>query len=142
MSALGIDSKANIDAEKIYFTSETAETDSVWLYQGSNYKNGINLMPFALDVNALTFEHGARICFFVAQSAEANTFEYVFLDDQSAKKIERQPVSAETAASSEWLMENKNRIVLNFNTAIELMQTIQKDFLGNVNADFDIDFDK
>lgn len=140
-TALGIDSKANIDAEKIYFTSETAETDSVWLYKGNSYKNGINLMPFALDFNAMTFEHGARICFFTAQNTTDKSFEYVFLDDQSSKTIELQAVSEDMKQSSEWLMENKNRILLNFNTVIELLKKVQETFLTDVPTDFDIDFD-
>jgi hypothetical protein len=140
-TALGIDSKANIDAEKIYFTTETAETDSVWLYKGNNYQNGINLMPFALDVNALTFEHGARICFFIAQNADDKTFEYVFLDDQSCKKIEPQSIHEETAQSSEWLMDNKNRIVLNFNAAVALLAQAQKALVTDLNTNFDIDFE-
>lgn len=142
-TALGIDSKANIDAEKIYFTSETAETDSVWIYRGNDYKSGVNLMPFALDFNALTFEHGARICFFVAQNINGKTFEYVFLDDQSCKNVERQKVSAEDAQRSEWLLENKNRIVLNFNTAVDLLERVQKTLLTDVATDdFDFDFDE
>lgn len=144
-TALGIDSKANIDAEKIYFTTETAETDSVWLYKGgNNYKNGINLMPFALDFNALTFEHGARICFFSAQNADDATYEYIFLDDQSSKKVEWQRVNEEDRSKSEWLLENKNRIVLNFNAAIGLLHRVQKALLTDAPADasFDIDFDK
>jgi hypothetical protein len=122
-TALGIDSKANIDAEKIYLTPQSAETNSVWIYSGKDYHNGINLMPFALDYNALTFEHGARICFFIAKSAKK--FEYVFLDDQSSIQKERETVLGDET-SSEWLMVPKNRIISNFNTTIDLLEQLQK----------------
>ncbi len=142
-TALGIDSKANIDAEKLYFTTQTAETNSVWLYKGNDYKTGINLMPFALDYNALTFEQGARICFFMAQNINNKNFEYIFLDDQSCKMVEPQTVRQEDTTSSEWLKEDKHRITLNFNNVAELLVSAQKAFLTDVDTDtdFDIDFD-
>lgn len=140
-TTLGMDSKANIDVAKMIYTTDTAETDSVWIYKGNDYKNGINLMPFALDYNALTFEHGARICFFMAHNTEDTSFEYVFLDDQTLKKVERKEIDEKEMNKSEWLLEQKNRIVLNFNTAIDLMKRVQKAFLTSVNANFDIDFD-
>jgi hypothetical protein len=135
-TALGIDSKANIDAEKIYFTAQTAETDSVWIYSGAAYQNGINLMPFVLDFNALTFEQGARICFFIAKSAKK--FEYVFLDDQSPKTLEHQPVN-DDVTSSEWLIVPKNRILSKLNTAIALLEQVQK-MIGVEEDAFDVDF--
>ncbi len=141
-TALGIDSRANIDAEKIYFTTETAETDSVWIYGGHDYKNGINLMPFVLDFNALTFEHGARVGFFTAQNADDNLFEYVFLDDQSYKKVEKQKINADDVAKSEWLLDNKNRILLNLNTVVDLLAQAQDALLTTTNAEVNLDFDE
>ncbi len=134
-TALGMDSKANIDAEKIYFTARTAETDSVWIYSGKDYHNGINLIPFVLDFNALTFEQGARICFFTARNS--NIFEYVFLDDQSCKKLEPQNIK-EDETSSEWLMVPKNRITSNFNRALALLEQLQK--LIGVEDEWDVAF--
>lgn len=55
-AALGIDSKANVDAEKVKYTVEPAHSDAVLLYQGEDYRESINLSPFVIDYNALTFE--------------------------------------------------------------------------------------
>ena len=39
-------------------------------------------------------------------------------------------------------MENKNRIVLNFNAAVALLAQAQKALVTDLNVDFDTDFDE
>jgi ferritin len=82
-TALGIDNKANVDAEKINFTPETVQTDAVLLYRDDNYSNHISLAPFVIDYNALTFEHGAKVCFYRSQAIDGDILEYIFLEDNS-----------------------------------------------------------
>ena len=54
--ALGIDVKYSEDAEKGRWVTLGEQTPAVLLYQGEDYQNGINLFPFVVDFNALTFE--------------------------------------------------------------------------------------
>ena len=87
-AALGLDSKAQRDAEKIEYTERTVNTHSVIIYKGKAYENYINLFPFIIDYNALIFEHGSRICFFRSLDVSTADIEYIILDDGSSIKIE------------------------------------------------------
>ena len=67
-TALGIDSKANVDAEKINYTPQSSQTDAIFLFKGGDYQHGVNLYPFIIDYNSLVFEQGAKICFYVSKN--------------------------------------------------------------------------
>jgi hypothetical protein len=117
------DGKAFVDAEKIMPASEAVETNSIWIYNGKDYRNGINLMPFALDFNALGFEKGARIAFFLAR--DGHQIKYIFLHDQSSITIARSRILGDSTSSA-WLMNNENRKLLNFNGVLDLLEQFQQ----------------
>lgn len=86
---VGFDQKANPDVEKHKYTPQDIATDTVLIYQGENYSNSVNLFPFVIDFNALTFEQGSKIYFYqcVGFSSE-KILEYVLLKDDEVQKLE------------------------------------------------------
>lgn len=129
-ASLGIDSKANIDAEKLNFTTHTTHTDSVLLYKGKDYADNINLFPFVIDYNALNFESGSRICFYRAKDL-VGCLEYLFLDDTSTKKIEKEGLLKADSNLNTLMMDDKNRKTLNLDNVVTLFEDAQKAFLGD-----------
>lgn len=85
-TALGMDSKSNINTERINYVDVPISTDAVLLYKG-RYQNSINLFPFIIDYNALTFESGAKICFYNGQDLKDGSLTYCFLDDNTKINI-------------------------------------------------------
>lgn len=61
-AALGIDSKFNVNSERVNYVADTICTDAILLFKG-RYQESINLFPFVIDLNALTFEGGAKNLF-------------------------------------------------------------------------------
>ncbi len=118
-AALGIDSKANIDAEKTKYTSQTVETDSVLLYRGPNYEQSINLFPFVIDYNALTFEHGSKICFFRAVDLMDENLEFLFLEDHSTVRIKWQGIKKPDTDLNELMLSEENQRTLNLDHVVD-----------------------
>jgi len=55
-------------------------TDSIIVYK-KDYKTGINLFPFLIDINALKFEDKSKIYFFNRFDVENSSLHYLFMDD-------------------------------------------------------------
>ena len=118
-AALGIDSRANVDAEKINYTDTPTDTDSVILYQGDDYRSGVNLSPFVLDYHALLLEQGTRICFFSMTDMNDGSLLYRVLEDNSPLRLERAnpPIPAD-ANFGELLLSDDNRKKINLDNAV------------------------
>jgi len=129
-SDLGVDSKANIDAEKIAYTQDVVHTDDVLLYQGQVYKKYPNLFPFVIDYNALTFEHGSKICFYHAANIYDNSLEYLFLEDSSVVNIEYKGILKNEADLPELLMNDANRKVLKLDNVYNVFLQARNTILG------------
>ena len=127
-AALGIDNKANIDAEKMKYTPQTVETDSVLLYRGSNYEQSINLFPFVIDYNALTFEHGAKICFFRAVDLLDENLEYLFLEDHSTIRIKWQGIKKPDTDLNELMSSEANQRILNLDHVVDQFRAAKASF--------------
>lgn len=129
-AALGIDSKANVDAEKINFTSDTAPTDSVLLHRGDAYQESLNLSPFIIDFNALTYESGAKICFFRARALADDSLDFTFLEDNSPVNLAWKGVLTDPEKANELLLLLENRRAYNLDCVIEQFQEARKSILG------------
>ncbi|MEI6409748.1 MAG: hypothetical protein WCR52_10220 [Bacteroidota bacterium] len=129
-AALGIDSKANVDAEKVNFTPDAAPTDSVLLYRGDAYQQSLNLSPFIIDLNALTQESGAKICFFRARALADDSLDFTFLEDNSHVNIEWKGVLTDPEKANELLLLPENRRAYNLDCVIEQFQEARKSILG------------
>lgn len=139
--ALGIDVKYSEDAEKGRWVTLGEQTPAVLLYRGDDYQNGINLFPFVVDYNALTFEQGAKICFYSARDLGNHTdaLEYRFLGDNSIVRIEKQGVQTPQAKLDELMMNpellkalNLDCVVDGFHEARNAMSGRPDDFFDNL----------
>lgn len=130
-AALGIDSKANVDAEKLNYTDSTVHTDSVLLYRGDNYRVNVNLSPFVLDYNALALEHGSRICFFRSQSIDDDGLEFHFLDDNSLVRIAHKGIIKPETDLSELMMSTDNLKIINLDCIVEQFEDARRCLLDD-----------
>ena len=130
-NALGLDSKANIDAEKIMGTIDTVQTDAVLFYKGMDYKHNINLYPFVVDYNTLTAEYGAKVCFFQSTRLEDNSLDFVFLEDNSIINIEQRDVFRNDLDLGELMMDDNKRKVFNINCVVQGFEQAKKEILAD-----------
>lgn len=87
-TALGIDTKSMENTEKLNYSQNPAPTEAVLLFkQNEDYQAAINLYPFIIDVNALTFESGSKICFYNCRDAQDDSLIFKFLGDSSDVNI-------------------------------------------------------
>ena len=128
--ALGLDSKANRDAEKINYTVDTAYSDAVLLYRGEDYRTGISLFPFVLDYHALTFEQGSKICFFQNKDIIGEELYYVFLEDNELQKIEHKGLLRQDSNYNELLLQLENRKQLNLDSVVTQFQQAREALLA------------
>lgn len=129
-TALGIDNKANVDAEKLNYTPKTVQTDAVLLYRDDDYSRHISLSPFVIDFNALTFEHGAKICFYHAQAIDGDMLEYLFLEDNSMVRLENQGIRKPDTDLNELMMEKEKWKILNLDGVVDQFQQARACLLG------------
>jgi hypothetical protein len=62
-------------------------TDAILLYKGS-YQDSINLFPFLIDLNALSFETGAKVYFYNCLDTEGR-LNFSCVEDNSEKRISK-----------------------------------------------------
>lgn len=133
-AALGIDSKANVDAEKVIYTEDTVHTDAVLLFKGSDYQKNINLFPFVIDINALTYEYGVKICFYRAREVSDDSFDYLFLEDNSKVNLVIKDI-AEQMDFNELMLDNEKRSMLNLDNVCKGLQQASQEILNEINLD-------
>jgi hypothetical protein len=136
-TALGIDNKANKDAEKVNCTPETVQTDAVLLYRDDSYSRHICLSPFLIDYNALTFEHGAKICFYRSQAIDGDVLEYVFHEDGSTVRLEMQGILRPDTDLNALMLEQQKQKILNLDNMVSLFHEARACLLGEVDFDFE-----
>ncbi len=136
-AALGIDSKANVDAEKVKYTQLPAHTDAVLLYQGDDYRESINLSPFVIDYNALTFEQGARICFYRSADLDDGSLEYLFLEDNSLIKLEMTGTLRPDADYNEVMMSDEKWKNLNIDNVVRDFRDAHRTLRGEAALNLD-----
>ncbi|MEO6330099.1 MAG: hypothetical protein ABIO55_14280, partial [Ginsengibacter sp.] len=107
-TALGIDSKSNINQEKVNYAEAPINTDAVLLYKGS-YQQNLNLFPFIIDLNALAFEGGAKICFYSSHDNADGSLNYNFLEDNSIVNITNTETLKQGGDINELLLDPKKR---------------------------------
>lgn len=130
-NALGIDSKANVDAEKIKGIEGTVHTDAVLFYRGNDYRDNINLYPFVIDYNTLTSERGAKICFFQCINLGDDSLEYVFLEDNSTINIEkREGLHSNIDLGELMMMDNDQQNIFNLNCVVDGFEQAKRDILA------------
>ncbi|MDX2246426.1 MAG: hypothetical protein SF052_06610 [Bacteroidia bacterium] len=130
-ASLGIDSKANKDAEKAIYTPDTAHTDAVLLYKGDHYQDCIVLSPFVIDYHTLTFEAGAKICFYYAKPFEEKSFEYLFLEDNSLLNLEFKGIQKADTDLGDLMMNKENHRMYNLDCVVDQLREARRCLLGD-----------
>lgn len=128
--ALGIDNKANIDAEKVDYAQDATYSDSVLFFKGNNYKESINLFPFIIDYNAITFEQGSKICFFRSMALSDDRMEYTFLDDNSVIQLIKSGVMEQSQNMNDFLLNEENLKLLNIECVVDRFKEARRCILG------------
>jgi hypothetical protein len=129
-AALSIDSKANVDAEKINYTPDTVHTDSVLLYRSERYQENLNLSPFVIDYNALTAESGAKICFYRARALSDDSLDFCFLEDNSLVNVTWKGILRPGSDANELLLLAENRKLHSLDGVIEQFRAARNSILG------------
>lgn len=139
-TALGIDSKSNINQERINYAESPINTDAVLLYKGS-YQENLNLFPFIIDVNALAFEGGAKICFYASHNYTDNSLNYNFLEDDSIVNIINTETLKPGIDINELLLDPKKRKEMRFDSVFTLFKEAKKTITGiEAEEDFEDPF--
>ena len=86
-TALGIDAKQNINAERVRTDDVPINTDAILLFKGKRYQDSVNLFPFIIDWNTLTFENKAKICFYDSKNFNDSSLNYRFLEDNKVANV-------------------------------------------------------
>lgn len=128
-TALGIDSKSNINQERVNYAEAPINTDAVLLYKGS-YQQNLNLFPFIIDVNALAFEGGAKICFYACHDNRDGSLNYNFLEDNSLVNITNTETLKPGSDINELLLDPKKRKDMRFDTVFTLFREAKKAVTG------------
>ncbi len=128
-TALGVDIKSNINQERVNYAEAPINTDAVLLYRGS-YQQNVNLFPFVIDVNALAFEGGAKICFYACHNNADGSLNYTFLEDNSIVNIANTETIKPGIDINELLMDPKKRRDMRFDSVFTLFQEAKKAVTG------------
>jgi hypothetical protein len=129
-TALGIDSKSNVNQERVNYAEAPINTDAVLLYKGS-YQQNLNLFPFIIDVNALAFEGGAKICFYASHDNGDGSLNYNFMEDNSIVNIMNTNTLKPGIDINEVLLDPKKRKDMRFDSVFTLFQGGEKSGYGN-----------
>lgn len=124
-TALGVDSKSNINQERFTYAESPTTTDAVLLYKGT-YNQGVNLYPFVIDVNALAFEGGARICFYACRNYADDSLQYQFLEDNSTVSIGNGQTLRPGTDINEVLMNAESRKRIRFDAVFTIFGEAKK----------------
>jgi hypothetical protein len=85
-TALGFDNRSNVNLQRVNYVTAPINTDAILLFKES-YLEGINLFPFIIDMNALSFEAGTKICFYTRRDDTSEGLCYSFLEDNKDERI-------------------------------------------------------
>ena len=148
-TALGINMKSEVNPERVNYTHEPINTNAILLFKG-NYSNSINLFPFVIDWNALTFEGGTKICFYASRELEDDSLNYRFLENNEIeniifknadKTLEEASKTEKQKLLNELMKDQKKRIDFKLDSVFTIFQEAKNTILGNKEINFDDVFD-
>ena len=127
--------------EKHRYTPQDVPTDTVLIYQGDDYSHSLNLFPFVIDYNALSFEYGANIYFYQCLNFEhEHILEYNVLKDDEPKPIEFEDIQGQNPNLDD-VVGNKEKLkTWNTDHAIRQFREAKAN-LTTENSDKDEDFE-
>jgi hypothetical protein len=104
-------------------------TNAVLLYKGKNYTNNINLFPFVIDYNALTFEQNSKIAFFLHPSLlDKDSLVYSFLEDikDGSFELKYKDIVEKRGGKNVVYLTNDDMKIYNIDCVITTLRMIQK----------------
>ena len=149
-TTLGFNNKSEINAEKVNYTNEPVNTDAILLFKG-NYRQSINLFPFVIDLNALTFEGGVKICFYISRNLEDDSLNYRFLENNKIENIEFKNIHKEfdeldekkkQSAINKLMKSQEKRIIFKTDAVYNMFIEAKNNILQEENIDFSDIFDE
>lgn len=135
---LGIDSKSNVNIERVNYVEAPISTQAILLFKG-RYQQNINLFPFLIDVNALIDEAGAKVCFYSHQDITDSSLHYQFMDDNSYENITYRKTWQEGEDMNQLMLDPARRRNYNLDSVFLQFQEAKKTLLGSDAAD-ELDF--
>lgn len=131
-TALGLDIKQNVNKERVNYVDAPISTDAVLLFKGG-YQHSINLFPFVIDVNSLTFENGAKVYFYSCKDLSDGSLNYTFLEDNSVENILFKETRKPDVNINQLMMNPEKRKDLKLDVVFEQFQAARKAILQTVD---------
>jgi hypothetical protein len=108
-------------------------TDAILLYRNKYQDQSINLFPFIIDFNALTFEAGAKIYFYKCKDLSDGSLNYTFLEDKAVvENILYKDVLKDNASINQLMMDPDKRKVRKLDVVFEQFQDARQTILPAV----------
>jgi hypothetical protein len=120
----------------VKYEDSPINTDAVFLYK-DNYKQGLNLFPFIIDMNALSLTGGQKICFYAAKATADGSLNYCFIEDNSVVNIKNTNTLKQGIDVSELLPDSNSLKNLRFDTLFNLFREAKKAITGIEDDDDD-----
>jgi hypothetical protein len=133
--ALGIDSKANVDAEKVEFNHDATYSESVLIFKGNDFRKSVNLFPFAVDYNAINFEQGSNICFYRALPLDGKCLEFISLETGKPVIFEKSGLFDKKKDLSELLNDAESAKLLNMECVYDRFMEARRCILNEISFD-------
>jgi hypothetical protein len=127
-TALGLDIKQNVNKERVNYVDAPISTDAILLFKGG-YQHSINLFPFVIDVNSLTFENGAKVYFYSCKDLSDGSLNYTFLEDNSVENILYKATRKADSNINQLMMDAEKRKDIKLDVVFEQFQEARKAIL-------------
>ena len=127
----GIDNKSNknTEQEKVKYEDTPINTDAIMLYK-ETYKQGLNLSPFIIDMNALSLTGGQKICFYSAKATADGSLNYSFIEDNSVVNIKNTNTLKPDTDLSDLMLDTNNLKDLRYDALFNLFREAKKAITG------------
>jgi hypothetical protein len=133
-AVLGIDSKSNMNSAKINYAYSPINTDAILLYKGE-YHESVNLFPFIVDINALTFEEGVKICFYASRDFNDGSLNYTSLENNQPVNVTFKNTLKSCNDINQLMMDKSKCIDLKLDTVKTLFQKAENTILDLPDTD-------
>ena len=123
--------------DRANYIEKSVSTDSVLIYEDINddyadYQKGINLFPFIIDYNALTFQDSSKICFYSSADTEnkKNILRFYFSGDDTEQKLTFSGIIRPDADINELLAEPENQKKNMIDNVFKQLWDVRKTMIG------------
>lgn len=138
---LGIDAKQNVNSERMVTDEVPINTDAILLYKGKGrYQESLNLFPFIIDMNTLTFENKAKVCFYDSKDFGDGSLNYRFLKDNKISNIVFEDIESKEPNVAKIIADEELFKTLKLDMVSKQFYEAQKVILSVPDSEEDDDF--